>query len=119
MLTGAAVLTCSCTNPYSSLYDESSSKITEDTRFVEVYKNTICNIKEEHKQKEITSGKCLALYYDHKDQSQIKDEKEEVVKRVRYVLENPDKFDKKTHDLLSRTTVELADCDNYIILNCM
>ncbi len=110
---------CSCVNPLSSLYNESSSKLTEDARFVESYRNTICDIKKEHEYKEITSGKCLARYYDYKDQPHLKEEKEEVVKRVRYILENPEKFDQKTYNKLSKTTVEIANCDDYILLNCM
>lgn len=86
---------------------------------MESYKDTICGIKDQHENKEITRGKCLALYYEHKDQSHIKEEKEKVVKRVGYILENPDKFDKKTHDKLSIASMEIANCDNYIMLNCM
>lgn len=119
ILIALALLLCSCANPYSSLYGDSPSKIKEDVHFLELYKNTICGIKEKHEYKEISSGKCLALYYDYKEQNHTKNEWEDVVKRIRYILEDPGKIDPKTFDLLSKASIEIADCKNYITENCL
>lgn len=114
-----ALLISSCVDPYSSLYGESPTKIKEDVDFLESYKNGICTIKEKHEYEEISRGKCLALYYDYKEQSDIKSTKESVVKRVSQILKDPGKVDQSILDQLSLSTAAIADCKNYITENCM
>ena len=118
-LTASALLLCSCANPYSSLYDESPSKLKKDVAFLEEYKNNMCDITEKHGYKEISSGRCLALYYDFKDQSHTKNEMATVAKRVRNILQDPGKANQSTLDQLSTATAAIAECQSYITQNCM
>lgn len=115
----SASLLSSCVDPYSSLYGESPMKIQQDVDFLNGYKNGICGIKEKHEYEEISSGKCLALYYDFKDQSQIKSEREAVAKRVKYILEDPGEADQATLTQLSLATAAIGECKEYIKENCM
>jgi hypothetical protein len=93
--------------------------IEEDIHFLEMYKNTLCSIKETHELEEISRGKCLALYYDFKGNDSVQDGKEVVAKRVSYILTNPDKFDKNFPDRLSIVTAKIEVCTLYIKENCM
>ncbi|BHH83774.1 hypothetical protein [Desulforhopalus sp. 52FAK] len=90
-----------------------------DVDFLEEYKNSMCGIKDKHEYEEISSGRCLALYYDYKDQSHTKNEMEDVVKRVRSILEDPGKADQSSLDRLSKASAEIVGCKNYITENCM
>ena len=94
---------------------ESQLMIEMDIRFLETYKNTVCSIMEMHEQKVISRGKCLALYYDNSENDSVKGE---VTKRVSYILNNPDKFDKNVSDRLSNITTKTGGCTNYISQNC-
>lgn len=115
----SALLLSSCVDPYSSLYGESPTKIKEDADFLEGYKTSLCSIKEQHEYEEISRGRCLALYYDFKEQSHTKKEKEEIVKRVSYIMKDPGKVDQSILDQLSRSTAEIGACKEYITENCM
>lgn len=86
---------------------------------MEKYHETICGIQDQHEDEEISRGKCLALYYDYKDKMHIKDERREVIQRVRYILANPGKFDQDSYDLVSTATSEIVDCKSYIEKNCI
>jgi hypothetical protein len=112
---GALLLT-SCSNPYFSMDGSSQFMIDKDIRFLEKYRNTLCNIKETHEREEITSGRCLALYYD---QNQSDDIEKETMQRVGYILAHPGKFDKKIAENLSTITTDIVDCTNYINTNCL
>jgi len=87
--------------------------------FVEMYKKTLCNIKKMHEWEEISGGKCLALYYDFKGNDGIQSGKKEVSKRVGYIVSNPDKFDKNLSAEITKATVEIGACNEYIKSNCM
>jgi len=115
----STILLCSCSSPYSALYGESPTKIKKDVHFLEGYRDTLCGIKEKHEYEEIPSGRCLALYFDFKDQSHTKTEMEGVANRVRSILEDPDKVDQSIIDQLSEATAEIAACKNYIKKTCM
>jgi hypothetical protein len=115
LLIVSALLMSSCSGPYFSMSGESQLMIEKDIRFLETYKNTFCSIREMHEQEEISRGKCLALYYDNKENDS---DKREVAKRVSYILNNPDKFDKKISDRLSNITTKTVDCTNYINQKC-
>lgn len=112
-----AFLLCSCANPYSSLYGDSPSRLKEDINFLDRYKQTVCDIKEQHEYGEISTGKCLALYYDCKED--MNDEKDDVVQRISYVYKHPDKVDQSTLNTVSEATVAIAGCLTYITENCM
>ena len=93
--------------------------VDKDIHFLEMYNNTLCSIKEEHEKGEISRGKCLALYYDFKDNDRVQNGKKEVIKRVSYILNNPDKFDDNYPVRLSDATMKIGACTNYIKKNCM
>lgn len=119
ILIATALLLSSCSDPYSSIYGESPAMLEKDIRFLEKYKNTLCSIKEKREYEEITRGKCLALYYEYKDKESIQDKKKETVKRIGYILGNPEKFDKDSYDRVSTATTGIVDCNSYINRNCI
>ncbi len=119
LLIVSALLLPSCSDPYFSMSGESQLTIEKDILFLEIYENTLCSIKEMHEWEEISRGKCLALYYDFKENDSVQDGKKEVAKRVSYILNNPDKFDKKFPDRLSKVTRKIGVCAGYINQNCM
>jgi hypothetical protein len=115
LLIVSALLLSSCSDPYFSTRGESQLMIEKDIRFLEAYKNTFCSIMEMYERKEISRGKCIALYYDGKENDS---DKAEVAKRVSYILKNPDKFDKNISDRLSNITTKTVECTTYINQNC-
>ncbi len=120
LLIVSALLLASCSdNPYSSMSSNSQLIVEKDIDFLEMYQNTLCSIKKKHEWEEISRGKCLALYYDFKENDSVQDGKKEVTKRVSYILNNPDEFDEKFLDRLSYAIAKIGDCSSYIKKNCM
>jgi hypothetical protein len=115
LLIVSALFLSSCSNPYFSMNGESQLMIEKDIRFLEAYRNSFCSIMEMHERKEISRGKCIALYYDNKENDS---DKAEVAKRVSYIMKNPDKFDKNLFERLSNITTKTVECTNYINQNC-
>ncbi len=113
------LLLSSCSDPYFSMSGESKLMIERDIRFLEIYETTLCNIKEMHEREEISRGKCLALYYEFKENDGIQDGRKVVAKRVGYIMSNPDSFDRKYSEQLSEFTTKIGDCNSYINKNCM
>lgn len=114
-----AFLFSSCSNPYSSMGHTSEMKLQQDLQFLEIYKDAYCDIKESYEQGDISRGRCLTLFYDKKENDALEDAKDEVGKRVSYVLSNPDEFDKEIAQKLSKTTNQIMECIGYINANCM
>lgn len=96
----------------------SQMMVEKDIQFVEMYKKSLCGIKKKHEWEEISGGKCLALYYDFKEDDRIQGSKEEVTRRVGYIVSNPDKFDKDLPAKITKATMEIGVCSNYIKSNC-
>ncbi len=119
LLIVSALLLPSCSDPYFSMSGEKQLAIEKDILFLEIYENTLCSIKKMHEWEEISRGKCLALYYDFKENDSIQDGKKEVAKRVSYISNNPDEFDKNFLDRLSNVTRKIGVCTSYINQNCM
>ncbi len=119
LLIVSAMLLPSCSDPYFSMSGESQLKIEKDIHFLKMYKTTLCSIREGHEREEISPGKCLALYYDFKENDSVQDGKKEVVKRVNYILNNSVKFDKNYSVQLYKFTTEIGGCTSYIKQNCM
>ncbi|THB70147.1 MAG: hypothetical protein D6B25_20555 [Desulfobulbaceae bacterium] len=119
LLIAFMMLLPACSDPYFTMTGDAKMMIERDIRFLEMYEKSLCEIKKGREREELSRGKCLALYYDLKENERVENSREKVAKRVSYIVTNPDKFEKDDSIKVYNLTTKIGECDTYILQNCM